>query len=91
MKNSLPYFASGKVVKGFGRGSKSLGTPTANFNQSIVDQLPKDLPTGIYFGWAQVNSHVVYPMVTSVGWNPYFGNKTKSMVNPLSLNCSFPS
>jgi len=24
----LPYFAVGKVVKGFGRGSKDLGIPT---------------------------------------------------------------
>jgi len=79
MKNSLPYFSSGKVVKGFGRGSKSLGTPTANFDQMVVDQLPKDLPAGIYFGWAQVNQSPVYPMVTSLGWNPYFGNEKKSM------------
>jgi len=24
----LPYFAVGKVIKGFGRGSKDLGIPT---------------------------------------------------------------
>lgn len=29
-KLPLPYFAQGKVVKGFGRGSKALGTPTGN-------------------------------------------------------------
>jgi riboflavin kinase len=81
MKNSLPFFASGRVVKGFGRGSKTLGTPTANFEQSIVDLLPADLPKGIYFGWAQVNRSPVYKMVTSIGWNPYFGNQVKSMVS----------
>ena len=28
----LPYCAAGKVVKGFGRGSKSLGIPTGIFS-----------------------------------------------------------
>ena len=28
MENILPHFAKGKVVKGFGRGSKELGIPT---------------------------------------------------------------
>ena len=27
----LPHFCSGKVVKGFGRGSKDLGIPTGTF------------------------------------------------------------
>lgn len=26
----LPYCTTGKVIKGFGRGSKSLGIPTGN-------------------------------------------------------------
>lgn len=28
--NLLPYYAAGKIVKGFGRGSKALGIPTGN-------------------------------------------------------------
>lgn len=31
-KNKLPFYASGIVVKGFGRGSKDLGIPTGSFN-----------------------------------------------------------
>ena len=30
MVKGLPHFASGIVVKGFGRGSKELGIPTGN-------------------------------------------------------------
>jgi riboflavin kinase len=81
MKNKLPYFATGKVVKGFGRGSKSLGIPTANYEQSVVDQLPEELTKGIYYGWAQVGqSPTVHKCCLSIGWNPYFGNIIKSMV-----------
>jgi FAD synthase len=32
----FPYYASGEVVKGFGRGSKELGIPTANYPTSVV-------------------------------------------------------
>jgi len=80
MKTVLPFFVKGKVVKGFGRGSKSLGTPTANFEQTIVDHLPDKLLKGIYFGWAQVDDGPVLPSVTSIGWNPVFQNQLKSMV-----------
>ena len=30
----FPYYAIGEVVKGFGRGSKQLGIPTANFSRN---------------------------------------------------------
>lgn len=30
-KKSLPHYAGGIIVKGFGRGSKELGIPTGNF------------------------------------------------------------
>lgn len=76
----LPFLVSGTVVKGFGRGSKELGIPTANFNEIVVDKLPKEVNCGIYFGWASVNNGQVYKMVMSVGWNPYFKNEKKSMV-----------
>lgn len=80
MKNILPHFVRGKVVKGFGRGSKSLGIPTANYEQSVVDQLPEALTKGIYYGFAQVDQSPVHPCSISLGWNPYFGNQVKSMV-----------
>ncbi|XP_070156101.1 riboflavin kinase [Polyergus mexicanus] len=75
---ALPYFVSGTVIKGFGRGSKALGIPTANFPESVVNGLPKDLDTGVYYGWASLRGQV-YKMVTSIGWNPYYKNEKKSM------------
>ncbi|XP_004072395.1 riboflavin kinase [Oryzias latipes] len=76
---SLPYFCRGEVVRGFGRGSKELGIPTANFPDSVVDNLPADISTGIYYGWACVGNGDVYKMVMSIGWNPYYKNTKKSM------------
>jgi len=76
---ALPHFAKGMVIKGFGRGSKELGIPTANFPESVIEELPKDLPTGVYYGWAQVDSGEIHKMVMSVGWNPFYQNKKKSM------------
>ncbi|XP_052097618.1 riboflavin kinase-like [Mytilus californianus] len=79
MEQILPHFAEGKVVKGFGRGSKELGIPTANFPENVVENLPKDLPGGVYYGWANVDNGEVLKMVLSIGWNPYYHNTKKSM------------
>ncbi|CAN9513172.1 unnamed protein product [Ophioblennius macclurei] len=76
---SLPYFCRGEVIQGFGRGSKELGIPTANFPDSVVDCLPADISTGIYYGWACVGNGDLYKMVMSIGWNPYYKNTKKSM------------
>lgn len=38
------------VVKGFGRGSKDLGFPTANLNPAEVENEIQGLPAGVYFG-----------------------------------------
>ncbi|XP_071632508.1 riboflavin kinase isoform X2 [Temnothorax longispinosus] len=74
----LPCFVSGVIVKGFGRGSKALGIPTANLPESVVSALPEDLSTGIYYGWASLHGGI-YKMVASIGWNPYYKNEKKSM------------
>ncbi|XP_054630860.1 riboflavin kinase [Dunckerocampus dactyliophorus] len=76
---SLPYFCRGEVIRGFGRGSKELGIPTANFPDTVVDNLPADISTGIYYGWASVGNGDVHKMVMSIGWNPYYKNTKKSM------------
>ncbi|XP_029199635.2 riboflavin kinase-like isoform X2 [Acropora millepora] len=79
LASCLPHFSRGEVVKGFGRGSKELGIPTANFPVSVVENLPEAISTGIYYGWASVNRGPVYKMVMSIGWNPFYKNTKKSM------------
>ncbi|XP_033283926.1 riboflavin kinase-like [Orcinus orca] len=74
----LPYFCRGQVVRGFGRGSKQPGIPTAKFPEQVVDNIPADVSTGIYHGWAGVGSGVVRKTVVSIGWNPYYNNTKKS-------------
>lgn len=78
-RRGLPHFAKGVVVKGFGRGSKDLGCPTANFPVEVVNHLPADVETGVYTGFAQVNQGEVHKMVMSIGWNPFYQNTSKSM------------
>ncbi|KAJ2878834.1 riboflavin kinase, partial [Coemansia asiatica] len=74
-----PIFVSGPVVKGYGRGGKQLGIPTANLPEHTVDAALQNIPIGVYYGWAQViGDGVVRPMVMSLGWNPYFKNQKRS-------------
>ncbi|XP_017882004.1 riboflavin kinase [Ceratina calcarata] len=75
---NLPYFLSGLVVRGFGRGSKALGIPTANLEDKVVNGLPDDFDTGIYYGWASLNGET-YKMVASIGWNPFYKNEKKTV------------
>jgi len=37
--------------------------------------------TGVYFGWAGLSARGVFKMVMSIGWNPYFNNKEKTIVS----------
>lgn len=71
----------GEVVKGFGRGSKLLGIPTANLPIESCEKELRHVPLGVYVGWAQLKG-VVYKTVMSIGKNPYFGNEHKTIVSP---------
>ncbi|KAL5705811.1 hypothetical protein ACHQM5_024058 [Ranunculus cassubicifolius] len=74
-----PWYIEGPVVKGYGRGSKILGIPTANLSTEGYSTLLSEYPSGVYFGWAQLSNRGVYKMVMSVGWNPYFDNAEKTI------------
>ena len=78
-----PFYLEGAVTKGFGRGSKELGIPTANFSDEVVDNLPQSLETGIYFGFTHLehDDQNIRKAVMSIGWNPYYHNTKKSVVS----------
>lgn len=61
----------------------------ANFPLEVVKSLPESLPTGAYYGWANVDNGPVYKMVLSIGWNPFYNNKEKSVETHMlhEFNC----
>lgn len=54
--DQLPIRFISKCCKGFGRGSKELGIPTANVSKedAICTMSVDSLPTGIYWGYARI-------------------------------------
>lgn len=45
----------------------------------MADRELAHLDTGIYYGWASIgSSDTRYPMVMSLGWNPYYKNEKRS-------------
>jgi riboflavin kinase len=91
----FPYKMEGKVISGFGRGSKELGIPTANLPvDDATSSWISNVPSGVYYGYASLalpSSHpdkpssasadgafTVYPMVMSIGYNPFYKNTVRS-------------
>ncbi|KAK3692645.1 riboflavin kinase [Podospora appendiculata] len=88
-----PLRMEGIVIKGFGRGSKELGIPTANLPvDDAASSWIADIPSGVYFGWASLrlppthpnyspvnhNGFALHPMVMSIGYNPFYKNTVRS-------------
>ncbi|PVG04199.1 riboflavin kinase [Serendipita vermifera] len=88
-ESPFPAVMSGQVQHGFKRGSRELGCHTANLPDEALERLDSRIKTGIYFGYAQVrpecpngtasslpsDDYLVYPMVMSIGWNPFYKNE----------------
>lgn len=120
-ESPFPLKLDGKVIKGFGRGSKDLGIPTANIPiEGLSVGGNENLESGVYYGWAGISpcnatqqnppsdissyklmtsdvlkdlqtilssetpstsstQGTVYPMVMSIGWNPFYKNTVRSV------------
>lgn len=74
--------------------SLQLGIPTANIPiEGLSVGGHDDLESGVYYGWAglspdhksdvgkqkEQDKGKVYPMVMSIGWNPFYKNKVRSV------------
>jgi len=74
---------TGPVIRGFGRGSKMLGIPTANLDVVPLKQQIDKLAPGIYFGFAKLlgenKKTGIHRTVMSIGYNPFFNDKRKSI------------
>ena len=55
----FPIFLSGVVIKGFGRGSKELGIPTANIPIEGLTIAGNNVESGVYYGWAALDRSTV--------------------------------
>ncbi|KAI1814871.1 hypothetical protein GGS20DRAFT_546159 [Poronia punctata] len=89
-----PLRMEGTVISGFGRGSKELGIPTANLPvDASATPWIAEAKSGVYFGWASLalpethpdsstptskSKHQIYPMVMSIGYNPFYKNSVRS-------------
>ncbi|GAV77899.1 LOW QUALITY PROTEIN: Flavokinase domain-containing protein/HAD_2 domain-containing protein, partial [Cephalotus follicularis] len=69
-----PWYMGGPVIKGFGRGLKVLGIPTANLSTEGYTALLSEHLSGVDY---QLE---VFKMVMTIGcWNPYFNNTGKTV------------
>ena len=80
----------GKVIRGFKRGSKLLGIPTANIEMNETNtKIVTSHINGVYFGTITFKSNnkkneniekkKCYKGVLSIGYNPFFNNKSKTI------------
>jgi FAD synthase len=87
---ATPYRLRGKVVNGFGRGSKLLGCPTANLDPAAFLTELQGVPRGVYMGYAQVGgTGPVYKTVLSLGTNVTFEDAATETVEAYLLH-EFP-
>ncbi|CAO2647532.1 Nn.00g084540.m01.CDS01 [Neocucurbitaria sp. VM-36] len=62
----FPLKLRGPVIKGFGRGSKELGIPTANIPLSGLSICGhSDLSSGIYYGWCTLDHRSIPTSTTA--------------------------
>jgi riboflavin kinase len=83
-----PIRLSGPVIKGFGRGSKELGIPTANIPADGLDAYPA-LETGVYYGVAALDpARFVYDDAVSITPTAASGEK-KITILPAVLSIGY--
>lgn len=71
-----PIQVKGAVQRGFGRGSRDLGTPTANLPGKLLNGVGGSERDGVYVGFGQVPKHQkgAVKMVANLGRNITYGD-----------------
>ncbi len=71
-----PIQVKGKVQRGFGRGSRDLGTPTANLPGALLDNVRGADRDGVYVGFGCVPKYLdgAVKMVANLGRNITYGD-----------------
>ena len=69
-----PVGLRGPVARGYGRGGKKLGVPTANLPEGLFGDVLTQVPAGVYGAWAQLGTETAAPRpaVVNVGYSPTF-------------------
>lgn len=66
-------------MSGFGRGSRTLGVPTANLEMTDENKSKtEELVPGVYAAIATLRGET-YKCAMSIGWNPVFDNAEKTI------------
>jgi len=83
-----PIYVNSDIVEGFGRGGRQLGIPTANLRMtSEIEEKLSGARNGVFFGRARFTSfpkslhgkeEKIYDCVMSLGYNPYYENKSRT-------------
>lgn len=83
----FPLQMEGKVISGFGRGSKELGIPTANLP---IDEKSTpwiaDIKSGVYFGWASLRLPPSHPNRPTEAPETHSGFSVYPMVMSIGYN-----
>lgn len=86
-----PIAVSGKVQRGFGRGSRDLGTPTANLPGTLLEGVSLADRDGVYLGFGCVPKFgpKVVKMVANIGRNITYGDVEKRVLEAYLMSDHF--
>lgn len=87
---SEPIVVRGIVQRGFGRGSRDLGTPTANLPGALLDSVENAWRDGVYLGFGRVPklSKSVFKMVANLGHNITYGDVDERILEAFLMSDS---
>lgn len=89
---SEPIAVRGEVQRGFGRGSRDLGTPTANLPGTLLEGMSSADRNGVYLGFGHVPKYGTAPvkMVANIGHNITYGDVRERVLEAYLITDHFP-